>query len=117
ALDEVRQNYKGLVIGNEGKHFCVGANLMLLLMEAQDANWPGIDHIIKQFQQTAMAIKYFEKPIVSAPFGMTLGGGVELSIPAARVQAHAETYMGLVEFGVGLIPAGGGTKEMLARYT
>lgn len=117
SLEEVRRNYRGLVIGNEGRHFCVGANLMMLLMEAQDENWPAIDQIIQQFQQTAMAVKYFEKPVVSAPFGMTLGGGVELAIPAAKVQASAETYMGLVEAGVGLIPAGGGTKELLMRCT
>ncbi|WP_144933828.1 3-hydroxyacyl-CoA dehydrogenase/enoyl-CoA hydratase family protein [Paenibacillus sp. 32O-W] len=117
SLEEVRSHYRGLVIANEGRHFCVGANLMLLLMEAQDDNWLEIDRMIRQFQEASMAIKYFEKPIVSAPFGMTLGGGVELAIPTAVVQASAETYMGLVETGVGLIPAGGGTKELLMRFT
>ena len=90
---------------------------MMLLMEAQDENWFEIEQMVKQFQDIAMAMKYFEKPIVSAPFAMTLGGGVEMVLPAAQVQAAAETYMGLVEVGVGLIPAGAGTKEMLLRAT
>lgn len=117
SLVEVRANYRGLVLGNEGKNFCVGANLMMLLVEAQDQNWPDIDRLIRRFHRVAMSMKYFEKPIVAAPFAMTLGGGVEMCLPAARVQAAAETYMGLVETGVGLIPAGGGTKEMLVRHT
>jgi 3-hydroxyacyl-CoA dehydrogenase len=117
ALDEVSRNYRGLVIGHQGKHFCVGANLMMLLMEAQDENWFEIEQMITQLQGVSMAMKYFAKPIVAAPFGMTLGGGVEVCIPAVHVQASAETYMGLVEAGVGLIPAGGGTKELLYRFT
>jgi 3-hydroxyacyl-CoA dehydrogenase len=117
SLEEVRQNYRGLVIGNQGKNFCVGANLMLLLMEAQDENWFEIEQIVRNFHEASMAMKYFEKPIVSAPHNMTLGGGVEMCLPAARVQAAAETYMGLVEVGVGLIPGGAGTKEMLVRAT
>jgi len=117
SLEEVRRNYRGLVIGHQGKNFCVGANLMLLLMEAQDGNWPEIGRMVDQLQQAAMAIKYFEKPVVAAPFAQTLGGGVELCLPSARVQAAAETYMGLVETGVGVIPAGGGTKELLCRFT
>lgn len=117
SLEEVRKNYLGLVIGNQSKNFCVGANLMMLLMEAQDENWFEIDQLVRQFQQIAMDMKYFEKPIVSAPYAMTLGGGVEMCLPAARVQAAAETYLGLVEVGVGLIPAGAGTKEMLLRAT
>jgi 3-hydroxyacyl-CoA dehydrogenase len=117
SLEEVRANYRGLVIGNEGKNFCVGANLLMILLEAQDENWTDIDRMIRKFHHVAMKMKYYEKPIVAAPFGMTLGGGVEMCLPAARVQAAAETYMGLVEFGVGVIPAGGGTKEMLVRHT
>jgi len=117
SLEEVNRNYCGLVICNQGKNFCVGANLMMLLMEAQDENWFEIDQMIRQFQGVSMAMKYSEKPIVSAPYGMTLGGGVEICLPAAQVQAAAETYMGLVEVGVGLIPAGAGTKEMLLRFT
>jgi len=117
SLEEVGRNYRGLVIGHQGKNFCVGANLMLLLMEAQDENWPEIERMIDAFHGAAMAIKYSGKPVVSAPFQMTLGGGVEMCLPAARVQAAAETYMGLVEFGVGVIPAGGGSKELLWRFT
>jgi 3-hydroxyacyl-CoA dehydrogenase len=113
ALEETAKHYEGLVIGNQGKHFCVGANLMLVLMEAQDHNWLEIELMIRRFQEASTAIKYSPKPVVAAPFGMTLGGGTELVLPAARIQAAAETYMGLVEAGVGLIPAGGGTKELM----
>ncbi|MDP5276694.1 3-hydroxyacyl-CoA dehydrogenase/enoyl-CoA hydratase family protein [Chengkuizengella axinellae] len=118
SLNEVRKNYRGLVIGHQkGKNFCVGANLMMLLMAAQDEDWFEIEQMITGFHQMAMGLKYFEKPIVAAPFGMTLGGGVEVCLPSSHVQASAETYIGLVEMGVGLIPAGGGTKEMLYRAT
>lgn len=116
SLEEVAKNYRGLVIGNQGKNFCVGANLMMLLMEAQDENWFEIEQIVKAFQDMTMAIKYFEKPVVSAPFGMTLGGGTEVCLPTSKIQAAAETYMGLVEVGVGLIPGGGGNKEWLLRH-
>jgi 3-hydroxyacyl-CoA dehydrogenase len=116
SLEEVSKNYRGLVIGNQGKNFCVGANLMMLLMEAQDENWFEIEQMVKAFQDMTMAIKYFEKPIVSAPFGMTLGGGTEVCLPTSKIQAAAETYMGLVEVGVGLIPGGGGNKELLLRH-
>ncbi|GAB2724203.1 3-hydroxyacyl-CoA dehydrogenase/enoyl-CoA hydratase family protein [Paenibacillus thermoaerophilus] len=116
AVAETERNYRGLVLAGTGRHFCVGANLMLMLNEAEDENWDGIDKMIREFQQVGMAIKYASRPVVSAPYGMTLGGGVELAMPAARVQASAETYMGLVETGVGLIPAGGGTKELLVRF-
>lgn len=115
SLEEVAKNYEGLVIGNQGKNFCVGANLMFILMEAQERNWPEIDLMVRQFQKATTAIRYSEKPVVVAPFGMTLGGGTEFCLPAARLQASAETYMGLVETGVGLIPGGGGNKEMLLR--
>ncbi|SEQ28452.1 3-hydroxyacyl-CoA dehydrogenase/enoyl-CoA hydratase family protein [Piscibacillus halophilus] len=111
ALEEVNKNYKGLVIGNQGKNFCVGANLGMMLMEAQDYNFMELELVVKQFQQAMMNIKYNEKPVVSAPFGMTLGGGTEVCLPAHSVQASHETYMGLVEVGVGLIPGGGGNKE------
>lgn len=117
AVEEVQANYRGLVIGNEGRHFCVGANLMLILMEAQDENWEEIDWVARQFQDATMALKSCPRPVVAAPFAMTLGGGVEICFPADQVQAAAETYMGLVEVGVGLIPGGGGTKEMLIRAT
>ncbi|MFC7370922.1 3-hydroxyacyl-CoA dehydrogenase/enoyl-CoA hydratase family protein [Fictibacillus iocasae] len=115
ALDEVEKNYEGLVIGNQGKNFCVGANLMLILMEAQDDNFFELDMMVRQFQQTMGRVRYSRKPVVAANFGMTLGGGVEVSLPAARLQMAAETYMGLVEVGVGLIPGGGGNKELYQR--
>ncbi|MFC0300973.1 3-hydroxyacyl-CoA dehydrogenase NAD-binding domain-containing protein [Virgibacillus soli] len=115
AIDEVDKNYEGLVIGNQGKNFCVGANLALMLMEAQDYNFMELDMVVRQFQNMAMNIKYANKPVVTAPFNMTLGGGAEVSLPAAAIQASPETYMGLVEFGVGLIPGGGGTKELYLK--
>jgi len=115
ALDEVNTNFEGLVIGNQGVHFSAGANLMLLMMEAVEGNWDEIHGMVRTFQRATRAIKYNSKPVVVAPFGMTLGGGCELAISAPRLQAAAETYIGLVEAGAGLIPAGGGCTEMLAR--
>jgi 3-hydroxyacyl-CoA dehydrogenase len=115
AMKEVKEKFDGLVIGNQGENFSVGANLMLLLFEIQDENWDQIDEYLKIFQNTFMAFKYFEKPVMAAPFGLTLGGGCELCLASAGIRAFAETYMGLVELGVGLIPAAGGTKEMLLR--
>ncbi|WLD92734.1 3-hydroxyacyl-CoA dehydrogenase/enoyl-CoA hydratase family protein [Alkalihalobacillus sp. AL-G] len=115
AIDEVETNYKGLVIGNQGKNFCVGANLMLIMMEAQDDNFFELDFMVRQFQQTMAKIRYSAKPVIVAPFNMTLGGGTEVSLPAAGLQASFETYMGLVEVGVGLIPGGGGNKELYTR--
>lgn len=115
SLQEVDKNYLGLVIGNQGQNFSVGANIMLILLEAQEGNWDELDLVVRQFQKATMAIKYSSKPVVTAPFGMTLGGGCEITLHGSRVQAAAETYIGLVEVGVGVIPAGGGTKEMLIR--
>lgn len=115
GLDAVEKDFDGMILGNQGHHFCVGANLMLILMEAQCENWFSIDLIVQEFQKANMRMKYFHKPIVAAPFGMTLGGGCELCLHTHRVHAAAETYIGLVELGVGLIPAGGGTKEMVLR--
>lgn len=115
AIAVVDKEFKGLVIGNEGKNFCVGANLAMILMEAQDDNLFELDLIVKQFQQAMMKIKYSAKPVVAAPFGMTLGGGAEVCLPAAHIQAAMETYIGLVETGVGLIPGGGGTKELYIK--
>lgn len=117
SIQEVENNYRGLVIHHDGGQFCVGANLMMVLMEAQDENWDELEDMVHRFQQANQAIKYCKKPVVVAPFGMTLGGGAEICLPASRIQASAETYMGLVETGVGLIPAGGGCKELLLRYT
>jgi 3-hydroxyacyl-CoA dehydrogenase len=115
GLKTVREGFCGLVIGNQGQNFSVGANLMLILLEAQEQNWEEIDGMIRAFQRGTMAIKYSPLPVVVAPFGMTLGGGCEISLHGGGLQASAETYIGLVELGVGLIPAGGGTKEMLVR--
>jgi len=115
SIEETARNYEGLVVGNQGKNFCVGANLAMMLMEAQDDNFYELDMVIRQFQNMTMNIKYSDKPIVVAPFNMTLGGGAEVSLPAASIQASAETYIGLVEFGVGLIPGGGGTKELYLK--
>ena len=117
ALKQVEEKFDGLVIGNQAENFSAGANLMLILFEIQDENWDDIEFSVKAFQDTLMAIKYFEKPVVAAPFGLTLAGGCEVCLACAKVRAAAETYMGLVEVGVGLIPAGGGTKEMLLRCT
>lgn len=116
AIDEVEKNYKGLVIGNQGKNFCVGANLGMILMEAQDDNIFELDFVIRSFQNAMMKIKYSRKPVVAAPFQMTLGGGAEVCLPAAHIQASMETYMGLVEVGVGLIPGGGGNVNLYQKH-
>ncbi|MER2128607.1 3-hydroxyacyl-CoA dehydrogenase/enoyl-CoA hydratase family protein [Solibacillus sp. FSL H8-0523] len=116
AVDEVEKNYKGLVIGNQGKNFCVGANLAMILMEAQDDNIFELDFVIKSFQQAMRRIKYSTKPVVAAPFQMALGGGAEVCLPAAHIQASAETYMGLVEVGVGLIPGGAGNLGLYQKF-
>jgi 3-hydroxyacyl-CoA dehydrogenase len=117
ALRVVEEKFEGLVIGNQSENFSAGANLMLMLFEIQDENWDDIEASVKAFQDTLIAIKYYEKPVVAAPFGLTLAGGCEICLACAKMRAAAETYMGLVEIGVGLIPAGGGTKEMLLRCT
>jgi 3-hydroxyacyl-CoA dehydrogenase len=116
AVEEVEKNYKGLVIGNQGKNFCVGANLAMMLMEAQDDNIYELDMVVRHFHQAMLKIKYSAKPVVAAPFAMTLGGGAEVCLPAAHIQASAETYMGLVEVGVGLLPGGGGNKELYIKH-
>jgi 3-hydroxyacyl-CoA dehydrogenase len=115
SLAEVEKNFVGLVVGNQGQNFSVGANLMLLLLEAQEENWEEIDMIVRAFQNATMSLRYSAKPVVVAPFQMTFGGGCEMVLHADRVRAAAETYIGLVEVGVGLIPAGGGTKELVVR--
>jgi 3-hydroxyacyl-CoA dehydrogenase len=115
ALEEVNANFEGLVIGNDGQNFSAGANLMLLMMEAVEGNWDEIDYMVRTFQRATQAIRYNAKPVVTVPFGLALGGGCEIAMAGARGQASAETYMGLVEVGAGLIPAGGGTTEMLRR--
>jgi 3-hydroxyacyl-CoA dehydrogenase len=115
GVREAEQNFAALVVGNDAPHFSAGANLMLLLLEAQEENWDDIDLIIRQFQQSTMGLRYAKVPVVVAPAGLALGGGCEICLHGDRVQAAGETYLGLVEVGVGLIPAGAGTKEMVAR--
>jgi 3-hydroxyacyl-CoA dehydrogenase len=115
GLKKLESDFDALVIANQGKYFSAGANLMLLLMMAQEGEFDELDRAIRMFQSMDMRIKYASKPVVVAPFNMTLGGGTEMALHSARVRASAETYMGLVEVGVGVIPAGGGTKEMLMR--
>jgi 3-hydroxyacyl-CoA dehydrogenase len=115
SVKEAERNFQALVIGSEAAHFSAGANLMLVLLEAQDENWDDIDLAVRAFQQATSAIRCADVPVVAAPAGLALGGGCEVCLHADRVQAAAETYIGLVETGVGLIPAAGGTKEMTAR--
>jgi len=116
AADLVESSYEGLVIAaSADPNFCVGANLMMVLMAAQDEEWDEVELAVRQFQNATMRLKYMKRPVVAAPYGLTLGGGAELCFPATSVQAAAETYMGLVETGVGLLPGGGGNKEMLIR--
>jgi len=115
GLKEAAANFAALVVGNDAANFSAGANLMLLLLEAQEGNWDEIDLMIRTFQNCNQAIRSAEVPVIVAPAGMTFGGGCEITLHGDRVQAAAESYIGLVEVGVGLIPGGGGTKEMLAR--
>ena len=107
--------FDAFVITNDAANFSVGANLMLLLLSVEDEEWDDVDLAIRQFQGMTQAIKFSPKPVVVAPFGMTLGGGAEVALHAAARQPHVELYIGLVEVGVGLLPGGGGTKEMLLR--
>jgi 3-hydroxyacyl-CoA dehydrogenase len=115
GVKEASANFAALVVANDAVNFSAGANLMLLLLEAQEGNWDEVDLMIRAFQGATMSLKYADVPVVVAPAGLALGGGCEIALHADRVQAAAEAYIGLVEVGVGLIPAGGGTKEMLAR--
>jgi 3-hydroxyacyl-CoA dehydrogenase len=114
SSDAVR-DFSGFVISGDRDNFSVGANLMQLLLAAQEGEWDELAGVIRSFQQMTAAIKFCPRPVIAAPFGLTLGGGAEICLHATRRQPHAETYMGLVEAGVGLIPAGGGTKEMFLR--
>lgn len=115
AISMAENDFRGLVIGNEGQNFSAGANLAMLFMYAVDQEFDEIDMMIRQFQKTMIRARFSSVPVVSAPSGMALGGGCELSLHCDGIQAHAETYIGLVEVGVGLIPGGGGTKEMTLR--
>jgi 3-hydroxyacyl-CoA dehydrogenase len=115
AIEIAEKSYRGLVIGNDAPNFSAGANLAMLFMFACDQEYDEINMMIAQFQKTMMRVRYSGIPVVAATSGMALGGGCEISLHTDHIQAHTETYMGLVEFGVGLIPAGGGTKEMTLR--
>ena len=109
--------YKGIVIANEGANFSAGANVGIIFMLAAEQEYEELEMAVREFQNTTMRLRYSSIPVVAAPHGMTLGGGCEICLHADKVIAHAETYMGLVEFGVGLIPGGGGTKEMALRFS
>src|SRR5271154_1890934 len=115
GVNKLSTEFEAMVIANQAPNFSVGANLMMVLIGAQEGEWDDIHMAVRQFQRVNMAIKYAPRPIVAAPQGMALGGGCEVPLHAARIHAAAETYVGLVETGVGLIPGGGGTKEMLIR--
>ena len=115
AIDLAEKDYKGLVIGNQADNFSVGANLAMIMMMAAEQDWFELNMAIKTFQDTMMRVRYSSIPVVVAPHGMSLGGGCEISLHADKIVAAAETYMGLVEVGVGVIPGGGGTKEMTRR--
>ncbi len=117
SAEIVSKDFLGLVIANHADNFSVGANLPLVLFTAQEEEWDDLEWMIKTFQDSFMRLKYLDKPVVAAPAGMALGGGCEICLAADRVRYAAETYMGLVEVGVGLIPAGGGSKELLIRNT
>ena len=115
AIDLAEKNYQGLVIGNQAANFSVGANIGMIFMMAAEQEYDELNMAIKYFQDTMMRMRYSSIPTISAPHGMALGGGCEISLHADKVVAAAETYMGLVEFGVGVIPGGGGSKEMALR--
>jgi 3-hydroxyacyl-CoA dehydrogenase len=115
GIKRLDTDFDAMVIANQAPNFCVGANLMLVLVGAQEQEWDELHMAVKQFQNVNLAIKYAPKPVVAAPQGMALGGGCEISLHAAKIHAASEAYIGLVEVGVGLIPGGGGTKEMLIR--
>jgi 3-hydroxyacyl-CoA dehydrogenase len=115
SLEEVRKNFAGLVIGNQGPHFSAGANLLLLTTQIQNQDWDEIDLMVRTFQRATSTLRQFERPVVAACHGCTIGGGCEVSLGCDHIVIAAETYMGLPEVGVGLIPGAHGTKEMLIR--
>lgn len=117
AIARAEKEFAGLVIGNQGPNFSAGANLAMVFMYAVEEDWDELDMMIRQFQQTMMRVRYSGVPVVVAPHGLTLGGGCEMALHADAIQAAAETYIGLVEVGVGVIPGGGGTKEMALRVS
>ena len=115
ACDRVERDFDGLVLANQGEHFSAGANLMMIVMQANQKKWDAIEEVVSQFQTVIQRLKYLPKPVVSNPHGLTLGGGCEMAMAADRMMVSQETYMGLVEVGVGLIPGGGGTLNLLKR--
>jgi 3-hydroxyacyl-CoA dehydrogenase len=115
GLKRLENDFEAMVVANQAANFSVGANLMLILISAQEEEWDDVHIAVRQFQRVNMALKYAPRPVVVAPQGMALGGGCEIGLHAAKIHAAAEAYIGLVETGVGLIPGGGGTKEMLIR--
>lgn len=117
AIDIAEKDYKGLVISNEGANFSAGANVGMIFMMAAEQEWDELNMAVKTFQNTTMRIRYSSIPVIAAPHNLTLGGGCEICLHADKVVAHAETYIGLVEFGVGVIPGGGGTKEFAVRLS
>ncbi|MFO7601189.1 MAG: 3-hydroxyacyl-CoA dehydrogenase/enoyl-CoA hydratase family protein [Candidatus Desulfacyla sp.] len=117
SAEIVSRDFDGMIIANHGENFSVGANLAMVLFAAQEEEWDDLDWSVKALQDALMRLKYLDKPVVAAPAGMALGGGCEVCLAADRVRYAAETYMGLVEVGVGVIPAGGGCKEMVIRNT
>jgi len=117
AIDLAEEGYRGLVVSNNGANFSAGANVGMIFMLAVEQEWEELDAAVKYFQDTMMRMRYSGIPVIAAPHNMALGGGCELCLHADKVIAHAETYMGLVEFGIGVIPAGGGTKEFVLRLS
>ncbi len=117
SVDEVEENFEGMVIGNHGANFCVGADLKGVYPAIQEKQWDALEQALADVQQACLRLKYCEKPVVAAPFRMTLGGGCEICLATSAIRAHAETNIGLVEFGVGVIPAAGGCKELMLRAT
>jgi 3-hydroxyacyl-CoA dehydrogenase len=115
AAARAEKDFAGLLVFNEGEHFSVGANLMLVVMAGANKEWDQIRNMVRGYQEATQRLKYARVPVIAAPYGMTLGGGLELCFAADGVQAAAETYAGLVEVGVGLIPGGAGTMNMLWR--
>jgi 3-hydroxyacyl-CoA dehydrogenase len=115
SVAKAETDFRALVVANQGEHFCVGANLMLVVMSASQKQWEDIRSMVKSLQMGLQRMKYASVPVVAAPYGMTLGGGLEVCLGAGNVQAAAETYAGLVEVGVGLVPGGGGTMNLLWR--
>ena len=115
ALERTEKDFVGLVIGTQGENFSAGANLFMVVMASQQCMWDKLNDEVRKLQNLNMRMRYFQKPVVVAPAGLTLGGGCEIVMHASRVVASSETYIGLVEIGAGVIPAGAGTKEILRR--